>query len=304
VVRASVRRGRGFAPSHVSGIFVPRREARDPRARGSLGAGLVLDVGVMAVAEWRARLRPSVTVTSDRSSPLAISSDVARRLAARRPGQLRVHLTHALPIGQGFGSSAAGALATGLAISAALGLPRRRAVEVAHLADLFGRGGLGGVAAILGGGLEVRLRPGIPPFGRILHQALDRTVWVGTAGPAIRSPTVLGRPGTVARFAAGERLFEAFVAEPGWERFWETSERFTDEVRVASPRLRAVLAGLRRRGVRAAQGMFGQSFVAYASRGEARREVAAWFRRGGVPHQEVRLARSGARILPFAHPDR
>lgn len=294
---SSVHRGRAFAPAHVSGIFVPRVEARDPRRRGSIGAGLVLTAGVTATVAWRPSRRSSVLLSADRPGEFPISSDVARRLAGARPGSLEVHLAHDLPIGQGFGSSAAGALATALATAEALAVPRRKAVETAHLADLFGGGGLGGVAAILGGGLEVRVRPGVPPFGRVVRTPVDRALLVGTVGPPIRSAGVLRDPGRLARFAAGAPILQRLGADPTWDAFWSASERFTLAVRLAPPRLDHVLRGLRRRGARAAQAMFGRSFFAAPPGDERDREVVRWLRRGGVRLRELRVARSGARVL-------
>ena len=213
---------------------------------------------------------------------------------------MTVRLRHELPIGQGFGTSAAGALATGLAVATVLRLPRAKAVEVAHLADLFGGGGLGGVAAVLGGGLELRVRPGIPPFGRIVHREVARTVLVGTVGAPIRSPQLLRDRARMRRFERGAELFDTLRARPSWDGFWATSESFTDTSRLASPRLRAVIRGLRRRGARAAQAMFGRSFFAEAPAGEAGRAVRGWLRREAVPFRELPVARHGARPLPVS----
>jgi len=299
VAEASVRCTRAFAPAHVSGVFAPRLDARDPRGRGSVGAGLVLEVGVTASATWRPAGRASVRVTADTTVPLRISETVARRLLGPRPGSLSVRLEHALPIGQGFGSSASGALATGLAVAEAVGVPPARAVQVAHLADLFGGGGLGGVAAILGGGLELRLQAGVPPFGHVVHLPLEESVLVGTVGPAIRSPRLLGDPRWIRRFGAGEAIVGELAARPGWEAFWDAAERFTDTVRLSSPDLRAVLQGLRRRGARAAQAMFGTSFFASPPPGRAGEELRRWLQRRALHRWELALSERGAHTLPL-----
>src|SRR5271154_6986697 len=50
--RGETRRARAFAPAHVTGYFSPDLGSRDPRGRGSVGAGLVLDAGAVAEAAW------------------------------------------------------------------------------------------------------------------------------------------------------------------------------------------------------------------------------------------------------------
>ncbi len=296
----SVHRARAFAPAHVSGVFVPRLEARDPRGRGSLGAGLVLEPGVTASATWQPGGPRRTSVTSDSGQRLPISEEVARRLAGPRVGALDVRLRHDLPIGHGFGTSAAGALATGLAVAGTLGLPRRKAVETAHLADLFGGGGLGGVAAIVGGGLEVRLRPGVPPFGQVRRLTVDHELLVGSVGPPLRSWALLRGPAALRRFEEGAELFDRIATDPGWESFWDAAERFTDVARLAPPRLRAVLRGLRRRKVRSAQAMFGRTYFAEAPGGREGAQVRRWLEREGVPFRQVAIARRGAHALPGA----
>jgi len=298
VPKATVRRGRAFAPAHVSGAFSPRLAARDPRARGSIGAGVVLDAGVTATATWSPGRR-AVTVAADVPGPLSISTVVAEHLLAPRPGRLTVRLQHRLPVGQGFGSSAAGALATGLAVVAALGLPRSKAIEVAHLADLYGGGGLGGVAAALGGGLEVRVRAGIPPWGRVERRPVDERLLVATLGRPIPSPRVLGDRRLSARFEAAEGPLLELGARPSWERFWDVAERFTDEVGLADRPLREALRGLRRRRARAAQAMFGRSLFARPPQGPEGAEVRRWLAARATGLWELSVAARGARRLPL-----
>jgi pantoate kinase len=294
---ASRRLARAFAPHHVTGLFSPSLEARDPRARGSVGAGLVLDRGVTAIAEWEPGRRRRIDLESSPGARLEISGEVTRRLLAERTGRLRVRLEHALPIGQGFGASAAGALATGLAVASVLGVPERRAVEVAHLAELFGRGGLGGVAAILGGGLELRLRPGVPPFGQVRHRRVRADLIVGVVGPPIPSAGLLGGRRAAERFRKGTELLEELARAPDLNRFWEASSAFTEAVGLASPRLRSVLGGLRLRGAHAVQTMFGESFLASRPPGASSARIVRWLTEQGVRFWEVGTGARGARTL-------
>lgn len=297
MAREEVRRAYAFAPDHVTGVFAPRDEARDPRARGSVGAGLVLANGVRASVVHRPGGPRRLRVVGDRVGPLPISEEVARRLGADVSGTLVVRLEHDLPIGQGFGTSAAGATATALAIARLVGLPRRRAIELAHLADLFGGGGLGGVAAILGGGLEIRRRPGIPPFGDVRHVPFAPSVLVGVVGRPIPSVTLLGDPKRLARIRAASRGWNELERDPAPERFFALAERFTDRAGLADPPLRAILTGLRRRRARAFQAMFGRTFVALVPDPSARADVVRWLAHREVPVREMAVARSGARAL-------
>jgi pantoate kinase len=264
------RSAEAFAPAHVTGLFAPRLAADDPRARGSVGAGLVLALGVAVRARIEPAARPSVRLRSDVGGALPISREVARRQLRDRPGRLVVEVEHALPVGQGFGMSAAGALATALATGAVLGIPRARSVAVAHLAELFGRGGLGGVAAILGGGLEVRREAGLPPWGRVVYRSFRRPIVLVVTGRPMPSPTLLGDSEFRRRIdraaAAGLRRLGG---RPDADRFLAESERFTDGLGLADDRLRKTIDALRGPDVRVSQAMFGRSLFAVPRTQEA-----------------------------------
>lgn len=287
-----------FAPGHVTGFLRPQTSGRDPRARGSTGGGIVLEVGVLATARWRPSVHRSVTVTGDTKRDLPISRDVAERLFATHRGRLEVALTHALPIGQGFGMSAAGALATALAVGELTGASNSDRIEIAHLADLFGGGGLGGVAAILRGGLELRRSPGIPPFGRVTHRR-DRTpILVGVTGAPIPTPTVLRdtRFRTRLELAATTGEIDA-LRTPGLRSIAATSERFTDALGLAPPALKRVLRRLRALGIPTAQAMFGNAFFATPNGPQQRTAALRLLERGRLRAIELRPAVRGAHLV-------
>lgn len=296
-----VRVARAFAPGHVTGVFRPDLSHRDPRGRGSVGAGVVLELGVSALAEFVPGRRSRVRVVGDGPGPWPISEDVARRMASGLTGTVTVHLTHGLPVAQGFGTSAAGALATGLAVGALAGRSRAEAVQVAHLADLFGGGGLGGVSSILGGGLEVRIRPGVPPFGRIRHHPFRPALLVGVVGRPIPSPSVLNDPVALRRIARASDGWGLLGDHPTVEQFFRVSERFTDRAGLSSPAVTRAVRALRHRGAWAGQAMFGQSFFALPRTPKARARCLEWLRAEGLHAVELRAATSGARrVRPSA----
>ena len=159
--------------------------------------------------------------------------------------------------------SAAGALATALAVARAVGADPSRAAETAHLADLFGGGGLGGVAAILGGGLEVRTRAGIPPWGEVRRVPFPASVFVTLAGPPIDSRPLLRDPSFLERVeAAASDGLRSLGNRTTPARFLRESEQFTDRVGLARPKVRRTIDRLRRSGASVAQAMFGGTVFA------------------------------------------
>lgn len=297
--RDEVQVGRAFAPAHVTGLFAPALGARDPRGRGSVGAGIVLDAGVTAVARYDPSGPRRATVRADGlPGPLPISLEAARRLLPRDGGSLDVRLRHDLPIGQGFGSSAAGALATALSGAAATAAARSRAVEVAHLADLFGGGGLGGVAAILGGGLELRERAGLPPWGSVRHRGFLGKVILSVVGAPLPSARLLGRAAFLERVrSASEAAASDGLGGFGPKEFLAASERFTDALGLAPRELRATIAALRRCGAWSAQAMLGRALFCVPRGPAARSAVFRELARRRLPAVELQAARRGARLL-------
>ncbi len=283
----------------MTGIFSPDLEGRDPRSRGSRGAGVVLELGAWAEARWRPEGRRRRWVREASGAPLPITEEVVRRGADGAPGALSVVVRHELPIGQGFGMSAAGALAAGLAVARLLDRPARAAVETAHLAELFGGGGLGGVAAIQGGGLELRVRSGLPPFGRVRHLPYGGPVYLAVAGPPLPSPELLGDPRFLARVrrAADEGL-PGLAAAFGRERFLEASERFGDRIALPPAAIHRTIGRLRARRVRVLRAMFGSSLVALPGTAAEAGRLEEGLREEGIPAVRLRAAAVG----PFARP--
>jgi pantoate kinase len=82
---------------------------------------------------------------------------------------VRVKTELKMPFGSGFGASGAGAIGCAYALNAHfdLAMTMNQAAEVAHLAEVANKTGLGDVIAQNAGGLVIRLEPGAPGIGRI-----------------------------------------------------------------------------------------------------------------------------------------
>ena len=290
---------RAFAPAHVTGVFRPSATGPDPRGAGSIGAGLVFDVGATATVRFTRGARHLTEVRGPSGEALPITEDAVRRVRKGVGGRVTVEVEWGLPVGQGFGMSAAGTLAASLATAKVLGEPVSLAVEAAHLAELSGRGGLGGVAAILGGGVELRRVAGIPPLGRVRHLRWDgpAVLLVGT-GPPIPSPSILGSAQWIRRIEIASRGLDDLLAHPTPEGFLRLSERFTDRMGLGAVGVHRLIRELRALGAHAAQAMFGNAIFVVPPTRAIRAAVIARLVAGGRPAVEVRVGRRGARTLP------
>jgi pantoate kinase len=153
-----------FCPGHISGYF--KRISGDTTAStGSIGAGIVISEGVTAT------VRPSDTtsVSIRQISSMGTSFEVASGspILAHVMKQLGVTASVitecVLPIGAGFGLSAAALLATLTAMNHLFdrGMSEEEIAQCAHAAEVTYRTGLGDVAACQGGGRVIRSGPGI-----------------------------------------------------------------------------------------------------------------------------------------------
>jgi len=167
-LRGFVMRGRARVGGHVTLIFSIQDESLNLLEQGSRGAGLSLDRGVIIEARGQSGTG-ALTLEGDAPSS-ELHHLVLEELKNLEPafGQYDWNLNHEgeLPASQGFGLSAAGAISCALALQRALNIDeevaRSRSIHVAHRVERRLSGGLGDVAALHAGGVELRLEPGCP----------------------------------------------------------------------------------------------------------------------------------------------
>ncbi|MEE2759799.1 MAG: hypothetical protein VYA86_07470 [Candidatus Thermoplasmatota archaeon] len=153
---------------HVTLIFSVQDDSEILLDQGSRGAGLSLNIGVILEATAEVG-NGQLQIEGDAPSH-ALHQLVLEELATfdSTVKEYNWTISHKceLPPSQGFGLSAAGAISCSLAIQRALGveekLARNRAVHIAHRVERKLSGGLGDVAALHAGGVELRLEPGCP----------------------------------------------------------------------------------------------------------------------------------------------
>ncbi|MHB8053062.1 MAG: pantoate kinase [Methanoregula sp.] len=249
-----------FCPGHISGYF-RRVMGESVATTGSIGAGIVISEGVMATVTPTDFTSVSVN-RKDKSGKLvqySRTSPPLEYILEKIGVTVSVTTECCLPIGAGFGLSAAALLATLTAVNRSnnLGLTPRDIAALAHEAEVVHRTGLGDVAACQGGGWVVRSGPGIDAA---ITRSFDlpESLYAVSFGP-ISTPTVLGSREQMARVAA------AFPQGPpeDAEDFFRISRQFAENSGLLTKEAGAVIRQCADNNVPASMTMLGNGVFAY-----------------------------------------
>lgn len=247
-----------FCPGHVSCIFQPLT-SYNVLESGSRGVGIRISLGAHAAVEPRDD--GVVNIWIDGQQAIAHITRMAAEDIA--PGQgFDIRIDNDVPVSQGFGMSAAGALASSLCIAEITGQSRTRAFSAAHVAEVRGGGGLGDVAAIVAGGdVPVRTVPGLPPYGKVVNAGFKfSTLTLIVLGKVLESDTILGDTDRLLAIReASSAAMEGFLDDPSYRNLFAMSNSFSSESNLESPAIRRVIQALNGKGYNAGMCMLGNS---------------------------------------------
>jgi pantoate kinase len=250
-----------ISPGSVTGFFLPQFRP-SPDETCSLGFALNLDEGVTAAVAPAAAHQVFLN-----GRPIDLPP-VREVLDALAPEPVAVHLETPLPLGCGFGVSAAAALSTAFALDRRFGLSRSRAElgMTAHRAEVKHRTGIGDVAAQLcGGAVYRRCRTG--PFDCVrLDTVPQGTLYYRSFGP-LDTRAALGSAALARRLAeAGRRAvdwLEGHRAAATLDALLDRSLEFAEETGLLThPQVQDAIRNVRALGGRATMIMLGQSVLA------------------------------------------
>lgn len=263
-----------FCPGHITCFFAPAGDpAADVLHRGSLGAGIRISLG--AEVEVTERSGNGIHAIMDGSEvSLPVTESVISRMA---PGRgFDISITNGLPCGQGFGMSAAGAIAAALAVADIVGADGQTAFEAAHIAEIDGGGGLGDVSALYCLAHQpVRVREGIPPYGEVIGTPVSfDKLTLAVLGPKMNTGITLSDPKVFSAISsAGRRAISDYLQGPCKGSLFSLSDRFSHEAGVESREVAQAIGKLTSCGYRAGMCMLGNSIFTEASPDEFRETV-------------------------------
>ncbi len=266
-----------FVPSHITGFF-EIIDHLDPLRKGSKGAGIVLDKGVLTDVLVKDGEGVDVKINGKSDSKLSSITyktiDLIKERFQLDGKKIRISHEFQIPVGAGFGVSAACALGTSLGLVRALELPLtyNKAASIAHLAEIEMKSGLGDVIAEITGGLVLRLKEGSPCYGRVDKIIPDLTsqnrsddecyIITKTLGE-IETSSIIEDPFWQKKInQTGETLLGELLERPDIHNFFKLSRRFAEETSLMSPELGELVDILEEETMGASMAMLGNTAFA------------------------------------------
>ena len=224
-----------FVPGHITGFFtIENHEIK--LKNGSCGAGFLLSQGVKTTIEDSDELIIDVN-----QGDYTVVNEVLRVLEITHDFKITQDIQ--LPIGAGFGTSAASAFSLALAINEFLDLGYTKDLcgQIAHMVEVNLGGGLGDVIAQTGHGLVLRTQPGAPGVGEIKSFEHDVSIAWKTFG-GIDTASVIQDPHHKQVISdVGLKYLEYFEENPSLRNFLDFSNRFSDETDLMSQEVKSLV---------------------------------------------------------------
>jgi pantoate kinase len=191
-----------------------------------------------------------------------------------------IDLRVTVPVAAGFGSSAAGTLATCRALADAADLPTtlNELGRITHVAEVVNHTGLGTASALLSGGFNLVAEPGAPGIGLVdkLFFPKDHSMIYAYLGPTPtrEALTKLGIASQVNEPA--RRAMEAIRRKPDLVTFLTEARRFGAKSGFESAHVSRIISLMMSAGaIGAAQNMIGEAVHGVAADSKVTRIVAA-----------------------------
>lgn len=232
-------------PAHITGFFRPEIKD-DPYQTGSLGAGFSVEKYVFTEIK---RLKiPDIKIffgSNEVSNTACTSYYVAKTIKEKYEITEGFEVRHIfeVPIGCGLATSGAGALGTAFALNNefSLNIDRVKLAQIAHIAEIKCKTGLGSVIAQYEGMFEIRLKAGAPGIGKVARIPIVEEIAILIYGP-ILTKEILSSSEKLQKVsqAFGEKnltLLEKFSVE----KFCELSFSFAVESELMLNKIRHIL---------------------------------------------------------------
>ena len=237
---------KAFSPGHVTCFFQPVRDT-DVLKTGSRGAGIKLSLGTNVTVEEN--VHGTNIIMDGEPSEAQITRKVLELLAPER--NFDITIENQLPVSQGLGMSAAGALAAALCVSEIAGKDASEAVKAAHIAEVEGKGGLGDVSGLMGKGhIPFRTVAGLPPNGNVIGTGERTKITIAVLSGKLETKNVLENKTKMSMISlAGRIAVEAYQKDTSIDSLFSVSREFSKSAGLESRDISFALSMLDQAGM-------------------------------------------------------
>jgi pantoate kinase len=269
-----IKRARAFCPAGVSSFFeVCDRKSNEelienPDQIGARGGGFSPNKGVITevIVFESNKKQVQVTINKNNSLKAETTRSVLDLILNRLPNDYNIKVNHyvEVPIGAGFGSSAAGALGTAIALNQALdlNLTYNQLGRIAHIAEIECKTGLGTVGPIMYGGCGLTIEPGAPGIAYLDQIPIppDIRLLIGTFRPYPTKEILSSQKNRKKINFWGKKTLKRILNEPSLENFMAASKIFAVKSGFATNRVLKLIKQLEKKGaIGATQNMLGEA---------------------------------------------
>lgn len=260
-----------FVPSHITGFFEIIQNS-NPLLKGSKGAGITFDEGVVTNTKIKdGNGNIIINVNNKEDSLNTISKKTVKIILDRYNVNIQdydIYINHdsKLPIGAGFGTSAAFALGISFTLPKLMGIniSFKEAGEIAHLAEISQSSGLGDVISEMFGGCVIRLNEGSPVKGIIDKIPITKPIYVITKTIGLlETKDIIENPIHQKHInQSGSILLNRLINNPSISNFMKLSRKFANDTQLISKEIAEIINILDEETLGASMAMLGNTAFA------------------------------------------
>lgn len=264
-----------FVPSHLTGFF-EIIDNKDPLKKGSRGAGVVMDKGVITRTKISDGKGIQIKINGKNDPVNATITEKTIEIIKRdfNLDDKKILIEHEVqvPAGAGFGTSAAFALGTAFGLSNLLNLPLtfNRAAQIAHIAEVEMKSGLGDVIGEISGGMVLRLKEGAPGIGitdKLLVDESEELFVIFKTFGEINTADIIEDPRYKKKInEIGRNLLQELIKDPKPRKFMELSRKFAENTELMSTEVKETVEILEDETMGASMAMLGNTVFAISKR--------------------------------------
>jgi len=266
---------RAFSPGHITGFYDrPKPQPNNLLLAGSIGAGFSIERGISTAVQIYESHQKSyrISINGKQTRDAEVSKWVIEKYLELVEEPVFISIEHdvGIPIGYGLGSSGAAALGLSYSLNSALRtrLTDIEAAQLAHIAEIECRTGLGTVIAEFVGGFEMRHSTGAPGVGKITSRALEGYKAVILCISPIATRKALAATRSPISDLGTDMLYK-LTKDQSPQEFMRLAATFANKLGLNGGRCRVPIEALAKAGYLASVALFGETVFTLVEEHEA-----------------------------------